>query len=79
VRSLAGLWCRIQDVYDGKTELLPRISSQIAQGRHFHITNEVHARHPQEDWDEGCEIHQDTNGDKWAFGLDSRLEGGGGE
>jgi hypothetical protein len=68
VRSLAGDETKVRDVYDGRADLLPRIPSEIAQGRHFHLPNEVHARSSQEVWDEGRKAHQDVIGNQWTLG-----------
>jgi hypothetical protein len=57
---------KIRDVNDGRANLLPRIPSKTAQGRHLHLPNKVYTRHPEEFRDERCRAHQDTDGNKWT-------------
>jgi hypothetical protein len=37
-----------------------------APRRHLHQPNKVHSRHTCQVWNEGCQAHQDTHGNKWA-------------
>jgi hypothetical protein len=53
---------KVQDVDDGRVDLLPWIPSEATQGRHFHLPNEVHSRSSQEVWDEGRQARKDTDG-----------------
>jgi hypothetical protein len=36
------------------------------QVKHLHQPNKVHTRHTYQVWNEGCQAHQDTHGNKWA-------------
>jgi hypothetical protein len=46
--------------------VFPRISSQATPRGHLHQPNKVYSRHTQQVWNEGCQAHQDTHGNKWA-------------
>jgi hypothetical protein len=53
---------KIQDVNDGGVKVFPRISSEATPRRYLHQPNQVHSRHTQQVWNEGCQAHQDTHG-----------------
>jgi hypothetical protein len=59
---------KIQDVNDGRVELLPWTSSEATQGRNVHIPNEVHSRPTQKVWDEGRKARLDANGNRQTLG-----------
>jgi hypothetical protein len=42
--------------------ILPWVPSEATQGRHLHLSNEVHSGSSQEVWDEGRQAREDTNG-----------------
>jgi hypothetical protein len=58
----------MQNVNDGRVELLPWISSEATQGRNIHLPNEVHSRFAQEVWDEACKAA------KTPMGTDGHLD-----
>jgi hypothetical protein len=39
---------KVRDVYDGRANILSRISSKTTQGWNLHLLNEVHTRFAQE-------------------------------
>jgi hypothetical protein len=54
-----------QNDYDGGVEVFSWIPNQATPRGHLHLPNEIHIRYTQEVWNEECQTHQDTHGNKW--------------